>query len=142
MPRRDDHAVSNLYVFSPGRPAPAVTRWGFTTLAVLVLLACAAGAAGRLVGRRPGAGSPALVTVVSSWLGAYVLWTFVGGLLLEYGALSIYDGGLFGLVALVAGALHYRVHRRAGREQGLAVFVGGQLLWLAVVLVRNGWLVS
>jgi hypothetical protein len=119
-----------------------VTRWGLTTLAVLVLLACAASAASRLLGRRPGSGSSVLVTVVSSWLGAYVLWTFVGGLLLEYGALSVYDGGLFGLVALVAGALHYRVHRRMGREQGLAVFVGGQLLWLMVVLVRNGFLMS
>jgi len=119
-----------------------VTRWGLTTLAFLLLLACAAGAAGRLLGRRPDAGRSVLVTVVASWLGAYVLWTFLGGLLLAYGVLRAYDGGVFGLVALGAGALHYRVHRRVGREQGLAVFVGGQILWLIIVLVRNGILMS
>ena len=119
-----------------------MTRWGLTTLAVLVLLACAAAAAGRLLGRRPGSGPSILVTVVSSWLAAYVLWTFVGGLLVEVGALRVYDGGVFGVLALVAGAVHYRVHRRVGRDQGLAVFVGGQLLWLMIVLVRNGVLLS
>jgi hypothetical protein len=115
-----------------------VIRWVLTTLALLVLLACAAGAAGRLVGRQPGSGTASLVTIVSSWLAAYVLWTFIGGLLLDYGALRVYDGAQFGLLALAAGALHYRVQRKVGYEQGLAVFVGGQLLWLMIVLVRNG----
>lgn len=133
-----------MSIWAPGalHSAPAVIRWALTTLALLVLLACAAGAAGRVLGRRPGSGASVLVTVVSSWLGAYVLWTFLGGLLLQSGALRVYDGGLFGLLALGAGALHYRIHRRAGREQGLAVFVGGQLLWLMIVLVRNGILTS
>jgi hypothetical protein len=29
---------------------------------------------------------------------------------------------------------------RRGRDLGLTVFVGAQVLWLVVVLARNGWL--
>jgi len=45
---------------------------------------------------------------------------------------------LFGVVALVLGFLHYRTRVSAGREQAALVFVGGQLAWLAIVLVQNG----
>jgi hypothetical protein len=36
------------------------------------------------------------------------------------------------------GFWHYRVRLARGREQGLVVFVGGQLVWLVIVLVQNG----
>src|SRR5439155_792695 len=42
------------------------------------------------------------------------------------------------MVALVLGFLHYRTRVSAGREQAALVFVGGQLAWLAIVLVQNG----
>ena len=39
----------------------------------------------------------------------------------------------------MAGAVwQYRVQTRQGRQQGLAIFVAGQLLWLGVVLWQNG----
>ena len=79
-----------------------------------------------------------LLSVVAAWLGAYVLWTFVGGLALHYGLLSTYPGAVFGLVALVGAVWHYRTQVRAGPPRGLAIFVGVQLAWLAVVLLQNG----
>jgi hypothetical protein len=36
------------------------------------------------------------------------------------------------------GFWHYRVRLARGRESGLAVFVGGQLAWLVILLVQNG----
>ena len=45
--------------------------------------------------------------------------------LVEYGALA---GGLW----------QYRTQLRQGREVGLAIFVGAQLVWLGVVLLQNG----
>ena len=54
------------------------------------------------------------------------------------GVVTRYDGTLFGVVALVLGFLHYRTRVSAGREQAALVFVGGQLAWLAIVLVQNG----
>ncbi|PYN96943.1 MAG: hypothetical protein DMD91_19590 [Candidatus Rokuibacteriota bacterium] len=91
---------------------------------------------------KSGSRASILVTVVAQWLGAYVLWTFAGGLLLYYGIVTRYDGTLFGLVALVLGFVHYRTRVSAGREQAALVFVGGQLAWLAIVLVQNGLLGS
>ncbi len=79
-----------------------------------------------------------LLSVVAAWLGAYVVWTFAGGLALHYGLLGTYHGALFAPVAAIGGVCHYRVQARAGREGGLAVFVGVQLAWLAVVLLQNG----
>lgn len=79
-----------------------------------------------------------LLSVVAAWLGAYVIWTFAGGLALHYGLLSTYHGALFLPVAVVGGLCHYRMQVRAGRERGLAVFVGVQLAWLVVVLLQNG----
>jgi uncharacterized membrane protein len=114
-----------------------VTRWVFAALGTLILLGLAVAAAARLFGRR-GSRASILVSVVASWLGAWILWSFAGGLLVRYGVLSTYHGALFAPVALVGAVAHYRAHVRAGRVEGLAVFVGGQLAWLAVVLVQNG----
>lgn len=79
-----------------------------------------------------------LVSVVACWLGAYVLWTFAGGLAVHYGLLDTYHPAVFGLVALGGGVCHYRAQVRAGSPGGLAIFVGVQLAWLAVVLLQNG----
>jgi hypothetical protein len=39
---------------------------------------------------------------------------------------------------VAAGAWQYRTQVRQGRERGLTVFVGAQILWLVVVMARNG----
>ena len=112
------------------------------TLAILggALLAGAAGiVVARLLGRS-GSRASLLVGVVAHWVGAWVLWTFAGGLALSSGVLRTYDGSLFGLLALGMGAWQYRMRVRAGLEPALAVFVGGQLAWLFIVLVQNGLL--
>jgi hypothetical protein len=44
------------------------------------------------------------------------------------------------LFALVGAWWHYRA-LAVGKERGLAVFVGAQLVWLGVILYRNGLLV-
>jgi len=114
-----------------------LTRWALATIAALLFLGIAVAAAARFFGRR-GSRASIFVSVVSCWLGAWVLWSFAGGLLVRYGVLSTYHGALFAPVALLGAVAHYRAHVRAGRVEGLAVFVGGQLAWLAVVLVQNG----
>lgn len=96
-------------------------------------------AVARLLGRS-GSRPSLLVSVVAYWLGAWVLWTFAGGLALSSGVLRTYDGSLFGLLALGLGAWQYRIRVRAGLEPALAIFVGGQLAWLVVVLLQNGLL--
>ena len=78
------------------------------------------------------------VTVVAQWLGAYVLWSFAGGLAAKYRLIADYEAGWFVLFALAVGWWHYRIRISAGAERGLAIFVGAQLVWLAVILVRNG----
>jgi hypothetical protein len=114
-----------------------VTRWALASVAALLLLGAAVAAAARFCGR-PGSRASIFVSVVASWLGAWILWSFAGGLLVRYGLLSTYYGALFAPVALVGAVVHYRAHVRTGRVEGLAVFVGGQLAWLAVVLIQNG----
>jgi hypothetical protein len=96
-------------------------------------------AVARLLGRS-GSRASLLISVIAYWLGAWVLWTFVGGLALSSGVLRTYDGSLFGLLALGLGAWQYRMRVRAGLEPALAIFVGGQLAWLVVVLLQNGLL--
>ena len=110
-----------------------------TVVALLLIFFGGAVAVGiaRFLGKS-GSRASILVTVVAQWLGAYVLWTFAGGLLLYYEVVTRYDGTLFGLVALVLGFVHYRTRVSAGRERAALVFVGGQLAWLAIVLVQNG----
>jgi hypothetical protein len=114
-----------------------VTRVTILTLLLILFGGAAAVGIARFFGKS-GSRASVLVSVVAQWLGAYVLWTFAGGLLLYYGIVVRYDGTLFGVVALVLGFLHYRTRVSAGREQAALVFVGGQLAWLAIVLVQNG----
>ncbi|HEV8643601.1 MAG TPA: hypothetical protein VGV13_21195 [Methylomirabilota bacterium] len=114
-----------------------MTRATIATLAALFLAGTAAVAVARFFGGSGSRGS-ILASVTAHWLGAYALWTFAGGLALRYGALSVYDSTLFGLLALGMGFWQYRTRVRAGREPALAVFVGGQLAWLAIVGAQNG----
>lgn len=114
-----------------------MTRAALATLGALLFLGLAVAAAARSFGRR-GSRAAILVSVIASWLGAWILWSFAGGLLVRYGVLSTYHGALFAPVALLGASVHYRVQVRAGRVEGLAVFVGGQLAWLALVLIQNG----
>ena len=111
-------------------------RWVWLAGGVAVLVGLLAHRAARMAGRR-GSRPSALVSVVTAWLGAWVLWGFVGGLANHYGV-AAYDGTLFTLLAVAGGVWQYRVQTRQGRQQGLAVFVAGQLLWLGVVLYQNG----
>ena len=55
---------------------------------------------------------------------------------------AFYDGTLFTGLAVAGGVWQYRTHVRQGRQQGLAVFVAAQLLWLGVVLWQNGVLLG
>lgn len=114
-----------------------MTRWALAVLGGLLVLGVSTVALARLFG---GSGSRAaiLVSVVAHWLGAWMLWSFAGGLALRYGLLGTYHGAFFVLLALAGGVWHYRTAIAAGRERGLVVFVGGQLLWLVVVLFQNG----
>ena len=82
-----------------------------------------------------------LVSVVALWIAAWALWGLVGGLAAQYGLLQRYDSTLFAALALAGGAWQYRTQVRQGRERGLTVFVGAQILWLVVVMARNGVLV-
>jgi hypothetical protein len=112
-------------------------RWALVAVLVLVILAVASVAIARLLGRSESRAS-ILLSVIAHWLGAYVLWTFAAGLAHRYGVLVAYDSSWFVLLALIVGFWQYRVRLARGREPGLAVFVGGQLAWLVIVLARNG----
>lgn len=115
-------------------------RWAWLAAGVVVVSGLVALGAARLLGR-PGSRPATLVSVVSAWLAAWVLWGFAGGLAARYGLLETYDGALFAAVAAIGGVWQYRVQLRRGRDRGLTVFVAAQLLWLAVVLLQNGLLV-
>jgi hypothetical protein len=116
-----------------------VTRLTLGSLAVLGLAGGALLLLARLRGRRSGRGS-VLFSLVSGWLGAYAVWTFLGGLALQAGWLARYDAALFGPLALALGAWQYRTQLRGGREPAVAIFVGGQLAWLLIVALQNGLL--
>jgi hypothetical protein len=103
---------------------------------LVVLCSLLALGAARMTGRQ-GSRPATLISVVTAWLGAWVVWGFVGGLASQYG-FAIYDGTLFALLAVAGAAWQYRVQTRQGRQPGLAVFVAGQLLWLGMVLYQNG----
>jgi hypothetical protein len=117
-----------------------VKRWVWLAAGLLVVLGLLGLGAARLTGRR-GSRPATVLSVVTAWLGAWVLWGFAGGMAAHYGLLATYDGTLFALVAVAGGLWQYRTQVRQGAQQGLAVFVGGQLLWLGVVLWQNGVLV-
>jgi hypothetical protein len=117
--------------------APEMRRWVWVAAGVTVLGGLAALGAARMAGRR-GTRPTALLSVVTAWLGAWVLWGFAGGLAAQYGLLASYDSTLFGALAAAGGVWQYRTQVREGPQQGLAVFVAGQLVWLGVVLWQNG----
>src|SRR5439155_596653 len=155
--RVDDRVLHRLLQHLPGRarcrrrpdPLGALLRrlgaaghaHGHRALGLVLVLGLVVAAAARFLGR-PGSRASILVSVVASWLGAWILWSFAGGLLVRGGVLATYHGALFAPVALFGALVHYRVYVRAGRVEGLAVFVGGQPAWLAVVLFQNGALVD
>ena len=114
-----------------------MTRWALLTFVTILVLAAATVMIGRFFGRSQSRAS-ILVSVIAHWLCAYVLWTFAAGLAHRYGVLTAYDSYLFVVLAVVVGFWHYRVRLARGREQGLVVFIGGQLAWLVIVLVQNG----
>lgn len=116
-----------------------MTRWALVTLGAFILLGVLGIAAARFFGKSGGRLS-IQVTIVAQWLGAYVLWSFAAGLAAKYRLITDYEAGWFVLFAIVAGWWHYRVRVAGGPERGLAIFVGAQLVWLAVILVRNGML--
>jgi hypothetical protein len=118
---------------------PHVNRAVIATLGLLLLTGAIAVAAARVSGRSGSRGS-LLVAVMARWLGAWVVWTFVGGLAVHYGLLSAYNGTLFSVLALGLGVWEYRTRLRAGPEPGRVIFVGGQLAWLVIVGVQNGLL--
>ena len=112
-------------------------RWALLAGATVIVGALAAAWLARTLGAS-GTRAAVLGSVVSSWLGAWVLWGFAGGLAARWGWLATYDAPLFAPVALVGAVWQYRVQARGGRERGLLIFVVGQLVWLVFVLVRNG----
>jgi hypothetical protein len=114
-------------------------RWALALGAVLVLGVIVTVTVARALGWS-GTRLSVLGSVIALWLTAYVLWGFAGGLAAHYGFIEHYDGAVFGVLALVGGWAHYRAHLRGGRERGLTVFVAVQLVWLVVLLVRNGML--
>jgi len=114
-----------------------MTRWALLTVLAILALGAATVLVARFFGRSESRAS-ILVSVVAQWLGAYVLWTFAAGLASRYGLLAAYDAYLFVVLAVVVGFWHYRMRVARGREHGLVVFVGGQLAWLAILLLQNG----
>ena len=114
-----------------------MTRWALLTFVVILGLGTTAVLVARFFGHSESRAS-ILVSVIAHWLAAYVLWTFAGGLAYRYGALTAPDSYVFVLLAVVVGFWHYRIRVERGREQGLAVFVAGQLAWLILLLVQNG----
>jgi hypothetical protein len=116
-----------------------VTRWTLGLGAALVLGAIVAVTVARALGWS-GSRLSVLGSVVALWLTAYVLWGFAGGLAAHYGLIARYDGGLFGALAVCGAVWQYHTQVRRGRDRGLTVFVAGQLVWLVIVMARNGML--
>ena len=114
-----------------------MTRVALVTLGLFIVLGVLGVATARFFGKS-GSRLSVLVSVVASWLGAFVLWSFAVGMAARYGLIAADEGAWYGLFALVGGWWHYRVRIAWGRERGLMVFVGAQLVWLLVLLYRHG----
>jgi hypothetical protein len=114
-----------------------VNRWTLLTLGVFLVLGMIGVATARFFGKS-GSRLSIQVSVVAHWLAAYVLWSFVAGLASRYRLIHSYEAGWFVLFALVGAWLHYRARVAGDAERGLAVFVGAQLVWLLLILLRNG----
>ena len=117
-----------------------MTRWALLTLALFIALGVLGVAVARFFGKS-GSRLAIQVSVAAHWLAAYVLWSFAAGVAQKYRLIGEYEAGWFVLFALVGGFWHYRVRVASGIERGLAIFVGAQLVWLALILYRNGLLV-
>lgn len=117
-----------------------MTRWALVLSGVVLLGGVVSVAVARRLGKS-GSRPSVLVSVVALWLAAWALWGLAGGLAARYGLLDRYDASLFAVLAVMAGAWQYRTHVRQGRDRGLTVFVAAQILWLAVIMARNGALV-
>lgn len=118
-----------------------MTRWALVTLTGLFLLGIAAVALARVFGRS-GSRASVGVSVIAHWLAAYVLWSFAAGLAVTAGLLTTYHSAAFAAICLVGAIVQYRAHVQAGRDRGLAIFVGVQLAWLVLVLLQNGVLTA
>jgi hypothetical protein len=114
-----------------------VTRWALILSVVLLLGGVVTVAVARRLGKS-GSRPSVFVSVLALWIAAWAVWGLVGGLAAHYGVLERYDGTLFAALAVIAGAVQYQTQVRQGRERGLTVFVGAQILWLVVVMARNG----
>ena len=114
-----------------------MSRWALILSGVLLLGGLLTVAIARRFGKS-GSRPSVFVSVLALWIAAWALWGFVGGLAAQYGLLRQYDSTLFAALALAAGAWQYRTQVRQGRERGLTVFVAAQILWLVVVMARNG----
>jgi len=118
-----------------------MTRWALATLAGLFLLGIAAVTLARLFGKSGSRASVGL-SVIAHWLAAYVLWSFAAGLAVTAGLLTTYHQAAFATICLLGAVFQYRAHVQAGRDRGLAIFVGVQLAWLVFVLLQNGMLTA
>ena len=116
-------------------------RWIWLAAGVVIVGSLLALGASRVIGRR-GSRPATVISVLTGWLGAWVLWSFAGGLARTYGLLVEYYSPAFAVIALLGAIFEYRAHMRAGRERGLAIFVGVQLAWLVLVLLQNGLLIA
>jgi len=116
-----------------------MTRWALATLLALFLLGSGAVALARVFGKS-GSRASIGVSIIAHWLGAYVLWSFAAGLAVTAGLLATYHSAAFAAISLLGAVFQYRAHLKAGRERGLAIFVGVQLAWLVFVLLQNGLL--
>ena len=112
-------------------------RWLFATLGLLFVASLIGTRVARAFGFRSSR-VVSLVSILSQWLAAYALWSLAGSLALRYGLLAVYDPNLHALLALLGGIWHYRTQVAAGRERGRIVFVGGQIVWLVVLMFQNG----
>jgi len=118
-------------------PRTVMSRWALATLVVLFLLGAGAVALARVFGKS-GSRASIGVSIIAHWLGAYVLWSFAAGLAVTAGVLTTYQSAAFAAICLLGAVFQYRAHLQAGRDRGLAIFVGVQLAWLAFVLFQNG----
>jgi hypothetical protein len=114
-----------------------VTRWTVALLAVVALGGILAVGVARALGFS-GSRASLLVSVVSQWLAAWVLWGLAGHLAVRSGLLAVYEPAFFVALGVPAAIWHYRAIRGFGGERGRAIFVGAQLLWLVIVLALNG----
>ena len=114
-----------------------MTRWTVATLVVVFALGAVSLFVARMFGAS-GTRGAAMITIASYWIAAWVLWTFVGGLLLQTGVLVAYESALFPVIALAGAWLQYRALVSGARDRARAIFVGVQLAWLVFVLFQNG----